>query len=198
MKSLEFKTWLENETNLFKSIQTMPSPPLPAAPPKKIIGWRQGGWKIHLRTGPDDRIRDHAYQLVLDIVAQNGNKWGHKKLHGGDPDEKDITIYCGPRQEADLAARSIVSHKELRSLLLPAKGDVLIDDMELIPGSGIYGRFDVKNLPTSPYGFTQYGCRGWPMLRDEVSKKVWGKLSYDPCKKSYDVLSKLFGRYFTG
>lgn len=176
----------------------MPSPRLPPQPPKKIVGWQQGGWKIHLRTGPDDQIRDRAYQLVLDLVAQNGNKWGHKKLHGGVANEKDITIYCGPRQEANMAAQSIISHKELKSLLLPARGDTLGDDIELIPGSNVWGRFDVKNLPTSPYQFTQYGCKGWSILASEVIPRQFSKLNYDPCKKSYDVLSKLFGKYFTG
>ncbi len=205
-----FKEWLEiNEIQVpppppppaskisSKNIQTMASPPLPPPPPQKI-DWKMGGWKIHLRTGLDDKVRDRAYQIVLNLVAQNGNKWGHKKLHGGDPDEKDITIYCGSRQEANLAAQMINSHKELRSLLLPAKGDTLGDDMELIPGSGIYGRFDVKNLKTSPYNFTQYGCMGWPMLVDDMNNKIWGKLDYDPCKRAHDVLSRLFGKAFTG
>ena len=172
---------------------------------QNITGWKQGGWKIHLRTGTDDKVRDRAYQIVLNLVAKNKHKWGHKKLHGGEAGEKDITIYCGPRGEANSAAREISSDKELMSLLLPASGDTLLDDMELIPGTNIYGRFDINNLKTSPYEFTQYGCRGWPMLVHDVSaknvNKMSGKNNFDmrgACDKAYNVLSKLFGKDFTG
>ena len=229
---LAFKQMLQGES--FKewlSINEMQAPPLPPPPPRlysspkiapvpktisppaqqnpvsvqNITGWKQGGWKIHLRTGTDDKVRDRAYQIVLNLVAKNKHKWGHKKLHGGEAGEKDITIYCGPRGEANSAAREISSDKELMSLLLPASGDTLLDDMELIPGTNIYGRFDINNLKTSPYEFTQYGCRGWPMLVHDVSaknvNKMSGKNNFDmrgACDKAYNVLSKLFGKDFTG
>jgi len=221
-----FKEWLK--------INEMQAPPLPPAPPRlysapkiappvkktilptvsqqqnpvsvqNITGWKQGGWKIHLRTGNDDKVRDRAYQIVLNLVAKNKYKWGHKKLHGGVADEKDITIYCGPRGEANLAAKEISSDKELMSLLLPASGDTLGDDIELIPGTNIYGRFDVNVLKTSPYEFTQYGCRGWPMLVHDINAKnasnMSGKNNFDmrsACDKAYKILNKLFGKDFTG
>lgn len=99
-----------------------------------------------------------------------------------------------------IAAREINSNRELKSLLMPPAKEVLGDDIELLPGSGIYGRFDVKDLNTLPYEFTQYGCRGWPMLVDDVKKKLWDK-NFDnssSCEKSYKALAELFGREFTG
>lgn len=190
----DFVSFLESNT------PSHTAPP-PQSPTRKIQSWRQGGWKIHLRTGSDPRNRDRAYQIVLNLVAKNGNRWGHKKLHGGEPDEKDITIYCGPMQEAVLAARAINSSRELKSLLLPPGREIMEDDIELLPGSGVHGRFDTKNLNTSPYEFAQYGCRGWPMLVDDVNKKLWDKKNFDnssSCERSYRALAELFGREFTG
>lgn len=187
----DFVSFLESNARMLP-------PPLPKKPTVKIQSWRQGGWKIHLRTGQDPKNRDRAYQIVLGLVAKNGNRWGHKKLHGGEPDEKDITIYCGPRREAVLAAQAINSSGELKSLLLPPGKDILEDDIELLPG--VYARFDVKNLNTSPYEFTQYGCRGWPMLVDDVKKKLWDK-NFDnssSCERSYRALAEIFGKEFAG
>ena len=69
-----------------------------AGTPKAIIPTdaRDGGWKIHLRTGTNNKTRNDAYELVLKIIEDNNNnkenaKWYSKKLHGGEPNVKDIT-----------------------------------------------------------------------------------------------------------
>ena len=41
---------------------------------------RDGGWKIHLRTGTNDETRDEAYNLVLKIIENSGNKWKSKHI----------------------------------------------------------------------------------------------------------------------
>lgn len=176
------------------------SNPSGAIKTQRILGSKQGGWKVHLRTGLDDNNRDRAYQIIKLLVAKNGYKWDHKKLHGGEPDQKDITIYCGSRSEANLAAREIASSEDLKSLLLPPGTEILEDDIELVPGTGIYGRFDVKNLKTAPYEFTQYGCKGWAMLARDMNNNAFSK-SFDKnaaCQRSYDALKSLFGKDFTG
>ena len=168
---------------------------------------RDGGWKIHLRTGTNDETRDEAYNLVLKIIEnnnnkKNNNKWYSKKLHGGDPDVKDITIYCGSREDANKAAEAIKSNSDLYKKLLPAKGDVVTDDTLLVPTiPNIYGRFEASRLNTAPHKFHQYGCKGWSMLDDDMHNMVYNPELYNKkvaCKNAYDKLAELFGKYFTG
>ena len=81
-----------------------------------------GGWKIHLRTGLDDDIRDRAYAMIQSLIKHDGGgKWQSKKLDGGEPDDKDITLYCGPKSEAIKAANAIKNHQYLYSLIKPPK-----------------------------------------------------------------------------
>jgi hypothetical protein len=187
-----------------------------------------GGWKIHLRTGLDDDIRDRAYAMIQSLIKHDGGgKWQSKKLDGGEPDDKDITLYCGPKSEAIKAANGIKNHQYLYSLIKPPKpaSDVSKDDIEILPK--IYGRFNAPILNTAPFVFHQYGCKGWSMLASDMEKlsnarslkdpknshlvkklKTMGsnfdinfdleKGKEDACSKSYKILSLLFGKDFTG
>jgi hypothetical protein len=164
---------------------------------------RQGGWKIHLRTGTNDEDRDEAYEMVIKIIENNNkkntNKWYSKKLHGGEPDVKDITIYCGSREDANKAAEAIKNNSKLYEKLLPANGDVLTDDQLIV--TNIYGRFDVGRINTGKYKFHQYGCKGWSMLEDDVFNMMYDRKHYNKetaCKNAYEILTDLFGKYFTG
>jgi len=161
-----------------------------------------GGWKIHLRTGPDDKKREEAYKLVLKIIENSGNKWKSKPLGGGEPDEKDITIYCGPKEEVTRAAKAIKDNPKLYEKLLPANGDVLTDDQLIVPNiPNVYGRFDASRLNTAPHIFHQYGCKGWSMLEDDVSNMIYNPQLYNKetaCEDAYAKLADLFGKYFTG
>ena len=161
----------------------------------------QGGWKIHLRTGTDDKKRDRAYEIVLDIIKNNGGKWLSKKLHGGEADEKDITIYCGIKSEANKAALAIAKNSELSGLLLPPGKEMLQDDVEILPNTNVYGRFEASRLNTGEHEFHQYGCKGHSMLKSYVSASLWDKKNFDrekACRVSRIVLEKLFGTDFTG
>jgi hypothetical protein len=163
-----------------------------------------GGWKIHLRTGLDDKKREKAYKLVLKIIENSGNKWQSKILGGGEPDEKDITIYCGPKEEVNRAARYIKNMPELYDKLLPPEpdSDVSKGNIEILPK--IYARFSASILNTAPYTFSQYGCKGWSMLDSEMrnsGQALMGMRIFDKeqaCKKSELVLTRLFGKDFTG
>jgi hypothetical protein len=163
---------------------------------------RQGGWKIHLRTGTNDETRDEAYEMVLKIIEDSENKWYSKKLHGGEPDVKDITIYCGSREDANKAAEAIKNNSKLYKKLLPANGDVLTDDILIVPTiPNIYGRFEASRLNTAPHKFHQYGCKGWSMLDDDVFNMMYDRQHYNKeaaCKNAYEILTNLFGKYFTG
>lgn len=164
--------------------------------------WGHGGWKIHLRTGKDNAIRDRAYQIVLEIIKNNGNKWPSKKLSGGEPNEKDITIYCGPKQEANKAALAISQNPELKKLLLPPSAEMLRDDVEILPGTNVYGRFNASLLGAMTKGieFHQYGCKGHSMLNSFVTRSMTDKQNFDrtkACQDSYRLLKKIFGADFT-
>lgn len=163
-----------------------------------------GGWKIHLRTGPDDKKRNDAYNLVLKIIENSGNKWKSKQLGGGEADEKDITIYCGPKEEVNRAARYIKNMPKLYDMLEPPEpdSDVSKGNIEILPK--IYARFSASILNTAPYTFSQYGCKGWSMLDSEMRNSGQARMGNrifdkeEACKKSRLVLTKLFGKDFTG
>ena len=166
-----------------------------------------GGWKIHLRTGTDVGNRDKAYAILQTIIKHAGNnKWFSKKLKGGEADQKDITLYCGTKEEALKAARSIKNYKTLYDLILPPNNEILQDDILIDPNiPNIYGRFEASRLDTSPFVFHQYGCKGWSMLKSDVEKKLSAQMrktnDFDKekaCQKAYNALSKLFGKDFTG
>lgn len=125
-----------------------------------------------------------------------------KKLHGGEPNVKDITIYCGPKEEVTRAAKAIKDNPKLYEKLLPANGDVLTDDQLIVPNiPNVYGRFDASRLNTAPHIFHQYGCKGWSMLEDDVSNMIYNPQLYNKetaCEDAYAKLADLFGKYFTG
>jgi len=184
----------------------------PQAPPPQVTQITQrsipvggfGGWKIHLRTGLDDKKRNDAYKLVLKIIENSRNKWKSKILGGGEPDEKDITIYCGPKEEVNRAAMYIKNMPELYDMLEPpdAGSDVSKGNIEILPK--IYARFSASRLNTSPYTFSQYGCKGWSMLDSEMRNSGQARMGnriFDKekaCEKSELVLTRLFGKDFTG
>jgi hypothetical protein len=150
-----FKQWLQLNENWID-----PQPP-----------WGWGGWKIHLRTGTDNETRDRAYEIVQEIIARNGNKWPSKKLGGGEPDEKDITIYCGPKSEANKAAKAIAGHFILQLLLKRPSDEMWKDDVEILPGTDVYGRFNASPLePMTGAEYHQYGCNGHSMLKSYMAR----------------------------
>jgi hypothetical protein len=146
-----FKQWLQlNEKYI------------PPQPP-----WGFGGWKIHLRTGTNNENRKKAYKIVQEIIEKNGDKWPSKELGGGEADQKDITIYCGPKSEANIAAKAIAKNPELQELLLSPSIEMLQDDVEILPGTNVYGRFNASLLQSMLGGieYHQYGCKGHSMLK---------------------------------
>jgi len=163
-----------------------------------------GGWKIHLRTGPDDKNRDRAYEKVLAMIKGLGKNWPSKKLDGGEADSKDITIYCGSRQEANQAAQAISDYDELKKLLKPPSNEVLADDIELVPMTGVYGRFNADIMSDE---FHQYGCKGHSMRKEDINRLTYARR--DPnfsledfkkkaCADAYSRLKTLYGKDFTG
>lgn len=213
--------------NFYQFLESQEPPPQTIQRSIPVGGF--SGWKIHLRTGPDDDIRDRAYAMILSLIKYNGGGlWQSKKLDGGEPDDKDITLYCGPKREAIKAAIGIKNHQYLYSLIKPPKpdSDVSKDDVLIVPTiPNIYGRFNASLL--APDMFHQYGCKGWSMLANDMRKLSQARSLKDPknshlvkklkdmgdnfdinfdlekgkkdaCEKSYEVLAKLFGKDFTG
>ena len=200
----------------FLESQEEAPPPPPQIIQRSIPVGGFGGWKIHLTTGLDDHKRDLAYATLLRIIEHSGSgNWKSKKLTGGDPGDKDITLYCGPKEEAIKAAKAIKSHAYLYSLIMPpeekseaSKDDVLIDPN--IPK--IYGRFTTYGLNTEPYKFDSYGCKGHPMLASDMRSwtnardiKKFKNTDFDletkkekACSNAYNFLTQLFGKDFTG
>ena len=166
--------------------------------------WGQGGWKIHLRTGTDDKKREQAFQLVQKIINidMKLNK-PMKKLDGGEPNSKDITIYCGSKAEADKVAKTLAQNRKLSNWLLPPSEEVQRDDIQMLPNTNIYGRFNASRLDkfTNGIEFHQYGCKGHSMLNSFVTKSITDKQNFDrtkACQDSYRLLKKIFGKDFTG
>lgn len=160
--------------------------------------WGEGGWKIHLRTGLDDKNRQLAYDLVKQITEKPV-----KKLDGGDPDSKDITIYCGTKSEADKVVTAISENPELSVLLLPPSEEVQRDDIQMAPGTNIYGRFNAARLDRFTGGteFHQYGCKGHSMLKSHMDLYTGDRRNLDKtksCQTSYQILKNIFGKDFTG
>ena len=159
--------------------------------------WGEGGWKIHLRTGTDNTKRDRAFDIVQEIIKKPS-----KKLNGGEPDSKDITIYCGTKSEADNVVRAISENPELSALLLPPSEEVQRDDIQMATNTNIYGRFNASRLDKFTKGieFHQYGCKGHSMLNSFVTKSMTDKKNFDrtkSCQDSYKLLKNIFGKDFT-
>jgi hypothetical protein len=169
----------------------------------ETANWGSGGWKIHLRTGTDNKTRDRAYEIVQEIIKKHGGKWLSKKLNGGEPDEKDITIYCGPKSEANIAAKAIADNFVLQLILKEPSDEMWKDDVEILPGTNVYGRFNASPLVSMTDGteFHQYGCKGHSMMNSFVTKFISDRKNFnkkDACEQSYRRLKKLFGKDFTG
>lgn len=166
--------------------------------------WGQGGWKIHLRTGTDDKKREQAFQLVQKIINKDLklNKL-MKKLDGGEPNSKDITIYCGTKAEADKVAKELAQNRKLSNWLLPPSEEVQRDDIQMAPNTNIYGRFNASRLDKFTGGtkFHQYGCKGHSMLKSHMDLYMGDKRNLDKtksCQTSYQILKNIFGKDFTG
>jgi hypothetical protein len=185
------------------------------------IYYEKGGWKLHLRVAPENYQAVHAWLWQETTV-------GYKHLHGGEPDEKDFTIYVCSKREADELARRI--SQQIGHLLKNPSSTMEEHDIELAPKVG--GRFDMRHLINSegsPFyevarQFTPYGYKGIPFLdtdhgRFEVNivKALHTRgtklgspeaiafsrqalLFQEPgrSERAFRVLAEAYGEYFTG
>lgn len=62
----------------------------------------KGGWKIHLT------VRPQNYEMV-DMWLDKNHPGQYKLLHGGDPGEKDFTIYVGHKDDAIRLSRKMLT-----------------------------------------------------------------------------------------
>lgn len=157
------------------------------------------GWKLHLNYDYTNPQYVRKVQEVLDKLASDkaittfkiGNGGG---LESGAPG-KEATVYIGSMSETQKIAEII--DKELSSVLLPATGDVLQDDL---PFSGnVWGRFSVVGSQPKVNdfefeGFLQYGADGVPSKR---KYNPWNPAPKDAIlADSIATLRKLYGEFF--
>lgn len=171
----------------------------------------RGGWKLHLRVAPEN------YQAVHEWLWRNTaeESVGYKHLAGGEPDQKDFTVYVGDKKAADASAWKISVDTTIQSLLKEPGGDILGTDLELAPG--VWGRFEIRKGRVS--GFGQYGSGGIPYLTKDWYATIHYQYAYGKKRtpeqiqqdrillanlepgflgKAFSVLADAFGEYFTG
>lgn len=89
-------------------------------------------------------------------------------------------------------------HNELGNILNDINGDALNDDLKIT--EKVAARFD-----TALSEFHQYGTNGLPYLKEDIAKST-GLFGYkkenfnkkEALKKSFDILNKIYGTYFSG
>ena len=173
----------------------------------------RGGWKLHLRVAPEN------YQAVHEWLWRNttAELVGYKHLAGGEPDQKDFTVYVGDKKAADALAWKISADATIRNLIKEPTKDILETDLELAPG--VWGRFEVRHAHQVRLGFGQYGGNGIPYLKKDHRTTIRYRYAYGKRRtpeqiqqdrmslaalepsflgKAFNALAKEFGIYFTG
>ena len=159
------------------------------------------GWKIHLTTVQRPNAREEVAKELESIRDQSRIQFKFKILSGGEAGEKDLTVYVGPRKFANAVATWIHGSNALTYLLKDPAPGVKQDDIELVPGTNVYGRFDAAS---NDERFAKYGNTGWDLLQDDKTAMTWRKLpgnKYDPQaarQRAYNALAKIYGDIFTG
>ncbi|MFH1457641.1 MAG: hypothetical protein ABIG31_00515 [Candidatus Omnitrophota bacterium] len=152
---------------------------------------KKGGWKLHLTVQPESYPK-------IDEWLWNNHKGQYKLLAGGDPGEKDFTVYVGSRDDVTLLIQRIARDK-IDNLLEPSNAgseDRLFTDK-------IAGRFDISSTRFGKRDFVYYGSSGVPFDREAADARFSGKLggSYDQkahVRRITNNLEKEYGGYFTG
>jgi hypothetical protein len=165
----------------------------------------KGGWKLHLTTEKEN------YPAVDKYLHQN-HRGQYKILKGGEPGEKDVTVYVGAKDDAhDLAVRL---ENDLGSKLSPSNAGG--DDTLLTPK--VAGRFDIQ---TTDFGrktnIQYYGKGGLPYddhaknsesILNLSNKRRAGLTEKDSIqaknelnehhKRIHTTLTNKYGTYYTG
>lgn len=164
----------------------------------------KGGWKLHLTVKPEN-------YADVDRWLHANHKGKYKLGAGGEPGEKDFTIYIGSRADTDVMVRKMSS--EIADLL--EENAAGADDMLFT--SKIAGRFDVQHTKLGKekeiryYGFNgvPYDQRAadvragvnYSFARDKSNPEYKAKrdqVRKEQTERMRRMLEKLYGEYFTG
>lgn len=164
--------------------------PTAAALSAKDVGpqYTTHGWKLHLNVAPENIKAASKY------LKQAG--YPHKTGLSSGQEGKSITVYAGARDVADKVAADI--NKKLAKILLPAKGDTLVDDQPFV--GNVYGRFDIGRVDKE---FHQYGRAGIPYTKNDMQNMSFGgdrsEVAKEAATKRADaILRERFGAFYTG
>ncbi len=104
-----------------------------------------GGWKLHLTVDPSN------YAAVDQWLKEN-HQGQYKLLSGGEPGEKDFTVYVGDKTQAAALAKK--AQVEIGDLLQDSKAG----PMDTLMAPKVAARFD----PGGKWGYRYYGRDGLP------------------------------------
>jgi len=141
------------------------------------------GWKLHLN------VADSNTDLIAKWLASNNVL--HKVGRSSDQVGKSMTVYLGDKKAAILLVTELNAKF---SCILPAIGDVLVDDI-CIKGN-VWGRFDACHKD-----WHQYGSKGIPYLMEDMVLLKWAvdKPSIElVLDRSHKKLCDVFGEFYTG
>jgi hypothetical protein len=196
----KFKLWLEEQT-------VGPKPPPPPFKvgakhidsPEALEYNKKSGWKIHLAADPQN-------YSTIDRWLNKNHSGLYKLLRGGDPGEKDFTIYVGSKDNTVTLAKKI--ELEIGHLLLPISNSVSKED-EVIT-QHVAARFDDHVART----YNNYGRGGIPedeeagnarqqIIRfqqkgDLQTASTWQKFLKQHINKIHNDLIKKYGQHYTG
>lgn len=170
-----------------------------------------GGWKLHLTVRPEN-------YAIVDSWLDRNHEGQYKLLHGGDPGEKDFTIYVGYKDDAIRLARKITS--EIGNYLEISNAGS--EDIYITPK--VAARFDPRGDKFRYMGKTGsmvnsrqlfYGKRGIPYdsraaeIREQINlekrfgtsperKKYWEEALQNREQDIKKELGDQFGIMFTG
>lgn len=153
------------------------------------------GWKLHLHFDPSDAAKLAAVNGFLGYLQEEGYVTAYKIGRNSGQDGKDATVYVGPRDKAEYAARAIAS--TLSPVLESPTGDALQNDRPIgEEDTMVVGRFDIGSYD---HDFHQYGRDGIPYLNDDVRAALWSDMPTDDfASRAQALLVERYGTYFTG
>lgn len=154
-------------------------------------GFNSAGWKLHLATDQTEEVSKSLKEMGL----------SHKVGKNSGQEGKDITVYIGDKDKADVTSQNISS--KLGHLLKEPHGDTLTDDVQL--ADKVMGRFEISQIDND---FNQYGAKGFPILNEDISNHILTnknlpKEEKEKLKKEYDakadaILKERYGAFYTG
>jgi len=178
-----------------KKVETdkSPQPPGDVSPLKPDPEYKEnGGWKVHLTIGPDSykqRVAAVKRWMRRNFEGEEGVDWKH--LDGGDPHEKDFTVYLG-------------SYATMMSFVRRLENDPIVQQLDacnagsaerIVGDTGRAGaRFDPRGRRAGQDWL--YGWNGIPFAFEDSRKVLRKESPARAADRPKALLREMFGDYF--